>query len=106
MEYKRVLSLGESVDGTLTVRYPNSAGIISMQGVDGFRAYVVFEGESEPPVGFPKLTYGHGKCKLFDDCELVLAAHGDSVSIYRISGKELLIYCTGEAWVDGMVLEE
>lgn len=96
-----VFNIGSSCDESVVVRYPNSVGIISMHGFHDYKAYVFFGDKLDMPPLFPKVCCGNIWCRVYDDNQRVLGLHGDEITGYQLSGKEILFHCTGAAWVDG-----
>lgn len=92
--------IGGSDIASLTVRFPMSAEVLKL-GIDGsYKGYVVFNDEATIPEHYKKVLGGTHWCKIYDDYDLVMVVHGETIDIYRAGEAGVLIHATGNAWVD------
>lgn len=85
---------------SLTVRFPMSAEVLKMGANGSYMGYVVFNDEANIPDHYQKVLSGREWCRIYDDYDLVMVVHGETIDIYRAGDAGILIHATGSAWVD------
>lgn len=99
----RTFNLGDSDIASLTVRFPMEAEVLHLGKDASYKGYVVFNDEATIPDHYQMVLSGKVWCRIYDDYDLAMVVHGETIDIYRAGEMGILIHATGEAWVDPLM---